>query len=88
MGKPKECSEQGKAAQFHQLKNYLTQEPGPGAYAQVAASLGLSPNGVAVAVHRLRHRYAALVRQLVTETVAQAGQVEEELAYLISLVCA
>jgi len=83
----KGCSEQGKAAQFARLKNYLTQEPGPGDYATAAASLGLSPNGVAVAVYRLRQSYASLVRQAIADTVRQPGQVEEELRYLISLVC-
>jgi RNA polymerase sigma-70 factor (ECF subfamily) len=82
-----EANEQGKSTQFDRLKNYLTQEPGQGAYTAMAASLGLSPNAVAVAVHRLRQRYAALVRQCVAETVAQPNQVEEELTYLISLIC-
>jgi RNA polymerase sigma-70 factor (ECF subfamily) len=82
-----ETSDQGKGPQFDQLKSYLTREPETGAYAAVAASLGLSPNAVAVAVHRLRQRYAVLVRQSIAETVAQPGQVEEELAYLISLIC-
>ena len=82
-----ESVQQGKELRFEQIKNYLTQEPGSGDYAAVAAKLGLSPNAVAVAVHRSRQRYAALVRESVAETVAQAGQVEEELAYLISLVC-
>jgi DNA-directed RNA polymerase specialized sigma24 family protein len=82
-----ECIEQGKCFQFEQLKSYLMQEPGPGAYAAVSANLGLSPNAVAVAVHRLRQRYAALVRESVAQTVAQSGQVEEELDYLISLIC-
>lgn len=83
----RELIDQDKTAQFEQLKPYLTQEPGSGAYAAAAASLGLSPNAVAVAVHRLRQRYAALVREAVAETVAQPGQVEEELSYLISLIC-
>ena len=82
-----ESNAQGKGPQFDKLKNYLTQEPEPGAYAAVAASLGLSPNAVAVAVHRLRQRYASLVSESVAETVAQPGQVEEELTYLISLIC-
>jgi RNA polymerase sigma-70 factor (ECF subfamily) len=82
-----ESFDQGKKSQFEQIKNFLTQEPGPGDYATAATRLGLSPNAVAVAVHRLRQRYAALVRESVAQTVAQASQVEEELAYLISLVC-
>ena len=82
-----ESVRQGKESQFEQIKSYLTQEPGDGDYAALAKTLGLSPNAVAVAVHRSRQRYAALVRESVAETVAQPGQVDEELAYLISLVC-
>lgn len=82
-----ECAAQDKIQQFDQLKTYLTQEPAPGDYAAAATILGLSPNAVAVAVHRLRHRYAALVRELIGETVDQPGQVSEELHYLVSLIC-
>jgi len=82
-----ETNEQGKGPQFDKLKSYLTREPETGAYAAAAASLGLSPNAVAVAVHRLRQRYATLVRQSIADTVAQPGQIEEELTYLISLIC-
>jgi RNA polymerase sigma-70 factor (ECF subfamily) len=82
-----ECEEQGKSLQFEQLKTYLTQEPGPGGYASVASNLGLSPNAVAVSVHRLRQRYAALVREAVAQTVAQPALVGEELNYLISVIC-
>jgi len=81
-----ECHESGKASQFDRLKQYLTQDPAPGAYNAEAAELGLSSNALAVAVHRLRQRYAALVREEVAQTVAQSDQVEEELRYLISLV--
>jgi DNA-directed RNA polymerase specialized sigma24 family protein len=77
---------QGKTRQFEELKSFLTHEPAPGAYAAVAASLDLSPNALAVAVHRLRQRYAVLVRDSVAQTVAQPDQVEEELRYLISLI--
>ncbi len=81
-----ECHDGGKASQFDQLKKYLTQDPDPGAYNAEAANLGLSSNALAVTVHRLRQRYAALVREEVAQTVAQPDQIEEELRYLISLV--
>ena len=81
-----ESEAQGKTPHFEELKSFLSHEPAPGAYAVVAANLDLSPNAVAVAVHRLRQRYAVLVRDSVAQTVAQPGQVEEELRYLISLI--
>jgi len=82
-----ECVEQGKTRQFDQLKNYLTQEPAPDGYTAAGASLGLSPNAVAVAVHRLRRRYAFMVREAIAQTVGKPSQVDEELGYLISLIC-
>ena len=81
-----ELADAGKAFQFEHLKKYLMQEPAPGDYGALGPILGLSPNALAVAVHRLRQSYAMLVRQAVAETVAQQDQVEEELRYLISLV--
>jgi RNA polymerase sigma-70 factor (ECF subfamily) len=86
-GLRQEFISRGKAEQFERLKRYLTEEAGPGVYPSIGAILQLSPNAVAVAVHRLRQRYAELVRELVAQTVAQPSQVEEELRYLISLVC-
>lgn len=82
----KEHTRMGKASQFEHLKQYLTQDPAAGEYAAKAEKLSISPNALAVAVHRLRQSYAALVREVVAETVAQPEQVEEELHYLISLV--
>ncbi len=75
----------GKGAQFDELKGFLSAEPGDGAYAGAAARLGLSAGAVAVAVHRLRQRYCALVREEVAHTVATPAGVEEEMRYLIKL---
>ncbi len=86
-GLREEFASRGKLDQFDRLKNYLTEEPGPGAYASLGAALRLTPNAVAVAVHRLRQRYGELVREAVAHTVAQPALVEEELRYLVSLVC-
>ena len=75
-----------KEQQFERLKAFLSNEPGEGAYAAVAAELGTSPGSVAVAVHRLRQRYGELVREEVANTVAKPEQVEDELRYLIELI--
>jgi RNA polymerase sigma factor (sigma-70 family) len=75
----------GKGEQFEHLKDYLSAEPGEGAYAEVATRLGISSNAVAVAVHRLRQRYGQIVRDEIAHTVASPAEVEEELRYLIRL---
>ena len=45
----------------------------------------MSENALNVAVHRLRQRYAALVREAVARTVADEGDVEDELRYLVAV---
>jgi RNA polymerase sigma-70 factor (ECF subfamily) len=77
---------EGKSDRFDQLKGFLTDEPGPGAYKAVAERLGMSPESVAVLVHRLRQRYAELVREGIAHTVGSPAEVQEELRYLIGLV--
>jgi RNA polymerase sigma-70 factor (ECF subfamily) len=76
----------GKSERFEQLKAFLTDEPTPGAYKAVAERLGMSPDSVAVSVHRLRQRYAELVREGIAQTVDGPAEVQEELRYLIGLV--
>jgi RNA polymerase sigma-70 factor (ECF subfamily) len=51
-------------------------------YQQVADRLGLSNACIKTAIHRMRSRYRALVRDEVARTVASPEQVEEELRCL------
>ena len=83
-----EFVEAEKARPFDELKEFLSCEPAEGAYAGVAARLGMSPGAVAVAVHRLRQRYAQLVREEIAHTVARPAEIEEEMRHLIALVSA
>jgi RNA polymerase sigma-70 factor (ECF subfamily) len=76
----------GNSDRFEQLKGFLTDEPAPGAYKAAAERLGMSPESVAVSVHRLRQRYGELVREGIAQTVATPAEVQEELRYLITLV--
>jgi RNA polymerase sigma-70 factor (ECF subfamily) len=39
----------------------------------------MTPNAVAVTVHRLRERYKKLVQEEVMRTVADPGEIEDEL---------
>jgi len=75
----------GKGEQFDELKAFLQGEAEGGAYAGVAARLGMTPGAAAVAVHRLRRRYGQLVREEVAHTVTNPGEVDEEMRYLIAL---
>ena len=49
---------------------------------EVAAAIGMSEGAARVALHRLRRRFAELLRQHVAQTVADPADIEEEIRYL------
>lgn len=67
------------------LAIFLDRNAEPGEYARVGDDLGLSEGAVKVAVHRLRQRYADLVRQEIAETLAYptAQAIDDELTALV-----
>jgi DNA-directed RNA polymerase specialized sigma24 family protein len=81
----KEFVDAGKQGQFEQFKHCLTDAPDEGAYAAMAAALGMTSQSVAVAVHRLRRRYRELVRAEVAHTVSSPMELEEEMRHLLSV---
>ncbi len=54
-------------------------------YEILAPKLGMSPNAVSVAVHRLRQRYRECIRLELGQTVASPQALEEEMKYLFSV---
>ena len=79
-----EFDQAGKQKAFHRLKVYLTGEAGMPSYREVAVELGMTEGAVKVAVHRLRRRYRALVREEIAQTVAGPEDVDEELSHLFA----
>ena len=73
----------GRGEEFDALKGCLLGRAPEDGYAGVAARLGTSEGAVKVAVHRLRRKFQAQLQSLVAETVADAGDVEDEIRYLI-----
>jgi RNA polymerase sigma-70 factor (ECF subfamily) len=71
------------AHQFEILKPFLLGEAARGEGAAAAAQLGISDNAFKVAVHRLRKHYREVLRAEIAETVADPGQVDEEIRYLL-----
>lgn len=74
----------GKADRFAKLRPYLVDGGNAPPHAQAAAELGLSVGAVKVAVHRLRERYAFLLRQELLRTLGDPAELEDELAALFS----
>jgi len=79
-----EEDQRGRAAQFERLSLFLTQDPGRGAYEQLAGGLGMKESALRTAVHRLRRRCADLVREEIAAIVADPGEVEGEIAFLLA----
>jgi RNA polymerase sigma factor (sigma-70 family) len=81
-----EFRESGKDATFARLEGYLTGEQETLPYAELGASLGMSEGAVKVAVHRLRRRFGALLREEIAETVSDPAEVDEEIRELFRAV--
>jgi RNA polymerase sigma-70 factor (ECF subfamily) len=72
----------GKQRHFELLKNTLTGARGGLPLAEIGAELGLSEEAVRQAAQRLRKRYRQLLREEVAHTVAESGDVEDEIRRL------
>jgi len=76
-----------KGAVFAALKDVLGQKGGGPRYRDLAAQLGMSEGAVKVAVHRLRKRYRALLKEEISRTLDDESPeaIEEELRYLFGV---
>ncbi len=79
-----EAEAAGKARQFEQLSRFLSREPGRGDYDAAGDELGLSPRAVAVAVHRLRHRYRDFLRDELGGGQLGRAQIDDEMRHLFA----
>lgn len=77
-----ECAGEGRAAQFDELRVFLTAGKGARTHAEAASRLGMEETAVRVAVHRLRKRYRWLLRDEIAQTLSDPAQLEEELRAL------
>ncbi len=77
-----ECAAAGKTELFDQLKVFLAAGKGESAPAEVARTLHMEEGAVRVAVHRLRKRYRALLRDEIAQTLLDPIQVDEEMRAL------
>jgi len=75
---------EGKAAQFDLLKVFLTGDQDRGSTHELTAKLDMSDAAIRTAVHRLRRRYAELLREEIAATVADPEEVEGEIRFLLA----
>lgn len=75
-------AKRGKGADFEQLRRHLTGDATTD-YAADAAALKISEGTVRVAVHRLRERFGQALREEVSSTQTEGGDVDAELTHLL-----
>jgi RNA polymerase sigma-70 factor (ECF subfamily) len=64
-----EYADSGRGALFERLQAVLTRDSSLAPYSALAAQLGMSEGAVQVAVHRLRRRYRAILREQIAATL-------------------
>lgn len=76
----------GGPEQFDALKVFVWGDPAGVSQVEIAAQLGMTPNALGVAVHRLRRRYGELLREAIAQTVASKDEIDVELRHLITVI--
>ena len=69
----------GRLGLFDALKQFVVDDAAAGDYQAAAERVRMSPNAVAVTIHRWRERYRKLVHEEVVRTVADPDEIEDEL---------
>lgn len=75
----------GRAELHEQLTEFRLDAPEQRPYAEVAARVGVSESAVKSAIHRLRQRHHQLVREEITQTLADPAAADEEIRYLLGV---
>lgn len=76
-----------KQLRFELLQAFLPGDEPSRSQADIGRELGLNENAVKQEVFRLKKLFGEFLRSEVAETVANADEVDEELRYLIDVVC-
>lgn len=82
----REYSAAEKQALFDDLQGFLPGGQGDDSRADLAAKRGVSVGAIDVAVHRLKQRFGALLREQIARTVSSDAEVEAEIRHLISVI--
>jgi RNA polymerase sigma-70 factor (ECF subfamily) len=82
-----EYEETDKVERFKYLEAYLPGGQPTLSQAEVGAALGLTEGTVKQEVFKVRRRFGELLREAVAQTVGNPDEVDEEISYLIDVVC-
>jgi len=81
-----ECDAEGKTDLFETLGGILSGDGESFSHKTAATQLRMKEGAVRAALHRLRRRYAALLRNEIAQTVSGSEEVEEEIGHLFNAV--
>lgn len=81
----RELALSGRDELFDQLEPHLWGDDTSTPYAEIAAGLDMTVVAVKVTVHRLRSRFRALLRDEISQTVADPSEVEDEMRRLFQV---
>ena len=81
-----EFAQAGKAEQFERVKSLLTGNDDHIPYSLLASELDTTEGALKVAIHRMRSRFREVLRDEISQTVAQPDQIGEEIRYLMSVI--
>ena len=79
-----EYTASGKAELFEAVQDQLIGAEDADSYAQLALRLGMKEGAVRMAVLRLRRHFKSLLRAEIAQTVADPGELENELRHLVA----
>ncbi|HKA00581.1 MAG TPA: hypothetical protein VKE70_28915 [Candidatus Solibacter sp.] len=83
----KDAAREDASGPFDSLKHYLLSQ-GQVPYAQLAGEFHTTEGALRVAVHRLRRRYRAILREEIASTVTGESEVDAEIQYLAAILAA
>ena len=81
----KEYQDTGRGELFAQLRDFLSGTLEAPTYREAASRLGMTESTLQSYVHRLRRRNREILREVVADTVASKGQIDEELRDLFAV---
>jgi RNA polymerase sigma-70 factor (ECF subfamily) len=80
-----EAGRRGRSEAFEILKPHLVGNDGGLSYRAIGERLGTSEATARVTAHRLRRRFAELMRNEIAQTVATPDAVEDEIQHLLQV---
>jgi RNA polymerase sigma-70 factor (ECF subfamily) len=78
-----EYREADKSRQFEMLKPWLTGDVENISIEEAAGQLEMTEGAVKVAIHRLRRRLRDIIKNEISQTVKESGDIESEMRYLL-----